>query len=143
MPVRSLGRFLDHTFELGGFRDCVLHLGGERFVAGHGHRGRRAPERVLDHACIAIGTQEDPDRRIVPLRAELAVDHVHVGVELSGVGRRELADLELDHDVAVEREEVVAVDLDVNLAADEREPLAHLEQEVPYPGHQRRLELSL
>src|ERR1039458_8202204 len=83
--------------------------------------------------------------------AQLVVDDVDVEVDLSCVLRAELAELQLDRDVAVERdveeehvdEELFSVDVQWDLAADEREPGAKLDHEPLDLCDQRALETAL
>jgi len=87
---------------------------------------------------------------VAVLATQVALDPGEVEPELAGVLRLEAAYLELDHDEAglgpVEEQqvdvEVVAVDFEVVLPADEREAVAELEQERLEPRDQGVLEVT-
>ena len=110
----------------------------------------RAGQGVADGAFVAGGAQQQPDGRGVMLEADLAVDGGDVEVELADVGRGQLGGLQLEDQVAAGRdvehqqvdEELVAVELEAPLAADEREPGAELEQEPFDLRHEGPLEVA-
>jgi len=87
---------------------------------------------------------------VAVLVTQVVLDPGEVEPELAGVLRLEAADLEFDHDEAglgpVEEQqvdvEVVAVDLEVVLPANEREAVAELEQERLEPRDQGVLEVA-
>jgi hypothetical protein len=77
-------------------------LGRGQCVVGEGRDGcGRGPQRIPDDLVVTAGAQQDPDRRGMPVRsAQLVVDHRDVEPERPDVVVPELADLELDDDVA-------------------------------------------
>ena len=77
-------------------------LGRGQCVVGEGRDGcGRGPQRIPDDLVVAAGAQQDPDRRGMPVRsAQLVVDHRDVEPERPDVVVPELADLELDDDLA-------------------------------------------
>ena len=131
--------------ELAGGGDGVAFMGGEAVVGvvGDGEWCGGAGEAVPDDVVVAAGAEQDADGGgVAVLVAEVVVDPGDVEPELAGVLGLEAADLELDHDEAglgpVKEQqvdvEVVAVDLEVVLPADEGEAVAKLEGGLPMFG---------
>lgn len=127
--------------ELAGSGHGVAFVGGQGVVGvvGNGERRGGVGEGVADDVVVAAGAQQDPDGGGVPVGvAQVLVDPGDVKAELAGVFGLGAADLELEDDEAglgpVEEQqvdvEVVAVDLEVVLLAEEREAVAELEQEA-------------
>jgi hypothetical protein len=109
----------------------------DELIFGDADRLVGVAKRVLgDHPVLGLAEQE-ADRRAVAVGAELGVDRAQVEVELAGMLGPEVAGLELDDDVAAEvgvveqqvEVEVLTADLEMDLAADEREAGSELEQE--------------
>lgn len=115
-------------------------VSGKRLVPvrGDGHGCCGLAKRVADGVLVAATADEDPDCGAVEVAAHLAVDDGHVEAELAGEGGLELARFQLDDDVAellgVKEEEVdeevVAINVKVDLAVDEREAGAELAEGV-------------
>lgn len=99
----------------------------------------------------AAGAEEDPYRRAVALASDRVVDDVYVEVELAGVLRLEAPGLQLHHHVPVQvhvveeevDEELLPVDLQAVLGADEGETCTQLDQETLELGDERLLEVAL
>ena len=80
-----------------------LLLGGRQRVVGvggHRHRLRGVAQGVPRHPLVAVGAQRQPDGRVVLRLGADVVDEADVEAELAGELGLELADLELDDDVA-------------------------------------------
>src|SRR5450432_2570785 len=111
----------------------------------------RVAERVFDDDLVLLLAEHEADARLVPIAPELGIRGGQVEVHLAGVLRLELAGVELDNDEAAEPQveeeevdvEVLASDLEVHLAAHEREADAELEEEVAHVLEQAALEVPL
>src|ERR1043165_5542993 len=94
--------------------------------------------QVLDRLALLARAKDDPDRSFLGWLPLVAIPPTKIQLHLSGVGRFEVIDLQLDHDkathAAVEEEqvdvEIVTVEHDALLAFDECEACTQLEQEA-------------
>jgi len=121
---------------------ALLRRHGVVDVGSDGERRGGAGQGVADEGVVGSLAQQEPDRRGVPVRpSQPVVDDCDAGAESADVGRVELAELQLDDDVALlDREqqqvqdELVAVDVDVDvepdLPADERHALPERQQRL-------------
>lgn len=130
-------------FESDRPRKCVLGwkrglLGGREIVSGDGDRLGGARECVSDDGLVLVGDQKHPDRGVVLRPSQPVFDEGNIEAELARVSRFELRGLELDDyvpelvDVEEQQvdEEVIAVDIEVDLAANEREAAAELAESI-------------
>ncbi len=133
---------------LGGERSL---LGGREVVARYRDRLRGAGEGVPDDGLVLVRDEEHPDRGLVLRSAQPILDQRDVEAELAGITRVEPGGLEFDDhipelfDVEEQQidEEVVALDIEVDLTTDEREPGAELTQSVDDALDEPILELAL
>lgn len=120
---------------LGGERSL---LGGRKIVARYRDRLSSTGQGVPDDGRVLVRDEKHPDGGLVLRSAQPILDQGDVEAELAGIARVELGGLELDDDVPklfdVEEqqidEEVIALDIEVDLTTDEREPGAELTQSV-------------
>lgn len=108
-------------------------LGRREIVTRDGDRLGGASECVPDDGLVLVGDQEHPDRVLVLRPPQPVLNEGDIETELTGVARVEFRGLELDDhipklvDVEEQQiEEVIAVDIEVDLAANKREKCALL-----------------
>jgi hypothetical protein len=120
---------------LGGERSL---LGGRKIVARYRDRLSSTGQGVPDDGLVLVRDEKHPDGGLVLRSAQPILDQGDIEAELAGIARVELGGLELDDDVPklfdVEEqqidEEVIALDIEVDLTTDEREPGSELTQSV-------------
>lgn len=127
-------------------RSCDRRLVGEsllsvfgEFIAADGDRLCRRGERVPDDGVVLACHEQDAHGRLMlVMDAQTVVDEGNVETELTGIARVKVGGLEFDDDVAqllnVEEQqidvEVVPIDVEMHLSANERESGAEFTHRV-------------
>lgn len=105
----------------------------------------------MDHGFVAVGAEDHADGRVIVRHAQFAVVVVDVELHLDEILLRQLADLEINQDVALQSGvvegqvdvEVVAVECQPLLPRHESESAPEFQQELPHMADECLLHAAL
>lgn len=130
---------------------CRQRIRQQQAIACHANRRVDVAKRILDDDPVVFAAKDQPDAGIVARFTVPIIQRRETKIHLAGVLGLERAHLQVNRDQAaqpplIEEQvdiDILAANIEVMLAANERKPFSQLQQQVLYPGHEGSFDVAL